>query len=69
MIPAQAVEAAARFLGRYAASTGMDPEKLLNAGRVVATCVCGDDLCEGFQVIPDYCVTPRDTVLIRKVEL
>ena len=67
MIPAEAVEAAGRFLDRYAAHSGITREQVLGH-RVVATCDCREDICEGFQCVPEDVLLPwrNETVLIRK---
>jgi hypothetical protein len=59
--------AAAAFLKRYAAACDTTPSDILAGGRVVATCSCGDDSCEGWQVIPEDCLLPwrNEKVVIR----
>lgn len=67
MIPAEAVEAAAeRFLANYAARSGATREQLLDH-RVVSSCTCGYEECEGFQLLPEYCVLEwrGEKILIR----
>lgn len=55
-IPDAATEAAAEaFLTRYLKRSGARREVVL-ARRVVATCACGESICDGFQVIPEDCV-------------
>jgi hypothetical protein len=65
VIPDEAVEAAA-FLERWAAHSGRTVEQVLKR-RVVATCSCGEDMCEGWQVVPEEVLLPwRDErVVIR----
>ena len=67
MIPAEAVEAAGRFLDRYAARSGLTRDQILER-RVIATCECGEEICEGFQCMPEDTLLPwrGETVLIRK---
>lgn len=66
MIPEAAVEAAAFFLAGYAERSGVTPEQVLER-RVVATCACDYEACEGFQIAPEDSLLPwrGETVLIR----
>lgn len=66
MIPAEAVEAAERFLSSYVARSDATREQLLDR-RVVSTCTCDYEECEGFQLIPEYCVLEwrGEVILIR----
>jgi len=43
------------FLVAYAENCGLTREGIL-ARRVVATCHCGLEACEGWQVIPEPCL-------------
>lgn len=43
------------FLATYAANCGLTVEGILER-RVVATCHCDWDECEGWQVIPEPCL-------------
>ncbi len=54
------------FLAGYADRSGSTRDKLLT-GRVVATCVCGDELCDGWQLVPEDCLLPwrEEVVVIR----
>ena len=67
MIPVgEAVEAAGQFLSSYVARSGANREQLLDR-RVVSTCTCDYEECEGFQLIPEYCVLEwrGEVILIR----
>lgn len=65
MVSDEAVEAAA-FLERWASRSGRTVEQVLER-RVVATCSCGEDICEGWQVVPEDVLLPwrGERVVIR----
>jgi len=65
-IPDESVEAAEGFLVAYAERSGASREQLLDR-RVVSTCTCDYEECEGFQLIPEYCVLEwrGEKILIR----
>ena len=58
---------AGEFLAQYADRSGIDPDVLLAHGRVVATCSCGDTICDGWQLVPEDCLLPwrQETVALR----
>ena len=66
MIPAEAVEAAEGFLSRYLELSSLTREQLLRI-RVVATCSCGNETCEGWQVVAPENLMPwlEETVVIK----
>lgn len=56
------------FLAAYAQRAGVPALQLLEAGRVVATCACDYQDCEGWQIIPKDCLQPADEVSITAEE-
>jgi len=57
---------AEEFLAGYAERSRMTPEALLGHGRVVATCHCDEEGCDGFQLISPANMLPwrREEILI-----
>lgn len=55
---------AGEFLEAYAERSGMTPEALTAAGRVVVVCECDYALCEGWAMVPADVVWARDTVAV-----
>lgn len=58
--------AAEAFLLAYAERSGSTRDEVL-MGRVVATCLCDYENCEGWQLIPENCLLPwrAEVVVIR----
>jgi hypothetical protein len=54
------------FLLAYAERSGSTRDEVMT-GRVVATCACGYEACEGWQIIPENCLLPwrEEEVVIR----
>ncbi len=56
---------AEEFLEAYASASGVTPEALLLAGRVVATCHCDYDGCRGWQLTrPEHLLPWRDEQIV-----